>query len=134
MGSDILEVMKTSAQDIDGGPVDPIMMLAKSSPVPMNSGIQNVFPNIIKAVNRARLLRPPYRQIAIQKAKEALYGLASIGSEGNQFLREMNTTRQSISTPGFNVGQKANWFDDYLYGDKLKNNPKDKSDAMGIGF
>ncbi len=125
----------TSSQEIDGGPVDPLMVLAKTSPVPMNSGIQNVFPDVIKAINRAKLLRPPYRQIAIQKAKESLYGIGSIGSENASYLKELNTTRLEQKSTGIVQGQKANAFDRYLYGkDYLKNNPQGNDNDLGIGF
>ena len=133
MTSDILEVLITSSQDMDGGNTDPLMVLAKTSPVQRNSGIQNVFPHVIKTLNRAKLLRPPYRQIAIQKAKEAFYGIASIGSEGGAYLKELNTQRTSQSlNMGAARGQPASPFDKYLYGkDYLKNNPNG-GDDIGI--
>ena len=132
MPSEILEVLMTSSQDTDGGLTDPFMVLAKTSPVQMNSGIQNVFPHVINAIARAKLLRPPYRDIAINSAKSALYGIASIGSENGAYLKELNTQRTSQSiNMGQARGQPASAFDKYLYGkDHLANNPKGKDESM----
>ena len=131
MPSDTLEVLLTSCQEIDGGTTDTMMMLAKTSPVPLNSGIQNVFPTVVQALNRAKLLRPPYRQIAMQKAKEYLYGIVSIGSENGMYLKELNTQRIAQTTMGRLVGQKAGPMDEYMYGKGyLENNPKGKDDSL----
>jgi len=129
--SDTLEVLLTSCQEIDGGTTDTMMMLAKTSPVPLNSGIQNVFPTVVQALNRAKLLRAPYRQIAIQKAKEYLYGIVSIGSEGGMYLKELNTQRLAQTQMGRLIGQKAGPMDEYMYGKSyLENNPKGKDDSL----
>jgi len=131
MPSDILEVLLTSSQEIDGGATDTMMVLAKTSPVPLNSGVQNVWPTVVQALNRAKLLRPPYRQIAIQKAKEYLYGIVSIGSEGGMYLKELNTQRIAQTSMGKLVGQKAGPMDEYLYGKNyLENNPKGADDKL----
>ena len=115
MPSDVMETMITSCQEVDGGAVDTLLVLAKTSPVPVNSGIQNIWPDAIRAINRAKLLRPPYRQLALNKAKEVIYGIASIGSENGAYLKEMNTTRTQISQMGTITGQKATDLDNYLY-------------------
>lgn len=134
MGSDVLEVLIESSADLPGQSADTLMLLARSMILQRNSGVQNVFPNIVKAINRARLLRPPYRQYALSKAKEALYGVASISSEGGLMLKEINTTRQSTSI-ATNTGQPKNDWDEILYGKKfLQNNPRGKSADLNMNF
>lgn len=124
MVSDIYETLIESSAEQPGQSADTLMLLARSLIVPRNSGIQNVLPVIIKSINRARLLRPPYRQYALAKAKEALYGIAGISSEGGAMLKEINTTRQSLSSYS-NTGQPVGPYDEMFYGDKyLKNNPR----------
>ena len=132
MGSDLLEVFMESSADWPGGPVDNLMALCRSMIVPKNSGIQNIMPNIIKSMNRAKLLRPPYRTIAMSKAKEALYGMASISSENSAMNREINTSRQA-QTFNTNVGQNKDGYDEMIYGKQyLKNNPRGKTDSLAF--
>lgn len=134
MGSEIYDILHDSSADLPGQSADNLMMLARSMIVPKNSGIQNILPHIIKSINRARMLRPPYRQYALQKAKEALYGIAAISSENGALLREMNTTR-SAQSMSVNQGPAVTDWDRMFYGNEhLKNNPKAKKDGLFDGF
>lgn len=133
MASDLFEIIMESSAWEAGGKVDNMMALAKSMFVPKNSGVQNVFPDLMRALHRARMLRPPYRTYAIQKAKELIYGIAAISSENGMMVRELNTQRMSRTMMDTNVGQAATAFDEYLYGkDYLKNNPRSKDPDIMI--
>lgn len=115
-----------------GGKVDNMMALARSMFVPKNSGIQNVFPLLTRSLHNARMLRPPYRTYAIQKAQENIYGVASISSENGVMIRELNTSRlQRQGGLDPNTGQDATYLDEYLYGKEyLKNNKKTNAPIM----
>lgn len=126
--SAVLEVLTESSAELAGGQPDPLMIFAKTSPTPRNSGAQNVFPKIVKLRDRALRMRPPFQQLAKQIAKQALYGYAAIGSENAMYLRELNTQRMSQTNFTPNTGQAADEMDDYIYGKGyLKNNPRKKS-------
>lgn len=128
MENALFEIVMESSAWKPGGKVDNMMALARSMFVPKNSGIQNVFPDLMRALHRARMLRPPYRTYAIQKAQELIYGIASISSENGVMVRELNTSRmQRQAGLDTNTGQMATDLDEYLYGKEyLKNNPKSK--------
>lgn len=130
--SEIYNAILESSAEVPGGPGDPMLLTAKLSPTPKNSGAQNAFPKIIRAMNRAKRMRPPFRKYAMEMAKEWLYGYAAIGGENGMVLRELNTQRssQTLMTP--NTGQKAGPWDRYFYGDHVKNNPQTNQDDLGF--
>ena len=131
MPTDIFNAVMESAAEFPGGPSDNLMVFAKTSPVPRNSGAQVVLPKIIKTLNRAKRFRPPVRDHMIAMAKEDLIGYATIGSENGFILRELNTQRVSTQNMGINEGPAMSPWDDYLYGQKYtKNNPKGGDDFL----
>lgn len=131
MGSDLYNGLLESCSWYPGQQADPLLVMAKLSPVPRNSGAQNVLPEIMAAMNRAKRLREPLRTHAINMAREPVYGYAAIGGEGGFLVKELNTQRISQTQMGTNIGQAATPTDNWLYGKKyLENNPQKRDDAF----
>jgi hypothetical protein len=124
LGTDLFELSIEGARDPHTQRLNQRFILPRTFIVPKNSGIQNVYTDIMNAIERGRRFKPPFREYAIAMTEKLLEGLISISSEQGAFVREFNTIRSSIPV-GQNQGPPATWFDEYVYGkDKFKNNPK----------
>ena len=108
--------------------IQPLLLI-----VPKNSGIQNVYPDTIRAIESAKRLKPPLREYVIAIAEAYYKGMLAISSENGAFARELTTSR--VSGPiGTNVGPPVIPLDEYMYGKELtKNNPKEKKWGI-MGF
>lgn len=102
------------------------LVLPRGLIVPKNSGIQNVWADMMHTLGRARRFKPPLREYAIDMAMADVEGCASISSENGAMIREFNTSRMA-NPMGTNIGQPKTEMDEFLYGKEyLKNNPKEK--------
>lgn len=129
---DLYEAHLDSMSHEPGGPRDPRMALFKFSPVPKNSGAQNVVPIIMQLFNKAKRLRNGALKKAVtDMATESIYGYVAIGSEGGFNSRELNTSRYASNGMGVNVGPPVNALDEYVNG-KMENNPRTKDLGLDI--
>lgn len=134
MGTDLFELSIEGARDPQSQRLNQRFILPRTLIVPKNSGIQNVYSDIMQAIERARRFKPPFREFAIAMAEKYLEGMIAISSEQGAYVREFNTIRSSVPV-GQVQGPPATWMDEYVYGkDKFKNNPKAKDDGFGGGF
>lgn len=131
MGTDLFELSIEGARDPNSQRLNQRFILPRTLIVPKNSGIQNVYSDIMQAIERARRFKPPFREFAIAMAEKYLEGMIAISSEQGAYVREFNTVRSSVPV-GQVQGAPATWMDEYVYGkDKFKNNPKAKDDGFG---
>jgi hypothetical protein len=124
--SDLFEWLIEGSMDPVTKQLNSRLVLPRGLIVPKNSGIQNVWANMMHTLGRARRFKPPFREYAIDMAMADVEGCASISSENGAMIREFNTSRMAQPL-GTNIGQPKTEMDEFLYGKEyLKNNPKEK--------
>ena len=118
MPSDILQFFERASAENPEQPHDPKYMRAMGLIVPKNSGIQTVYTKIHLTMNMAKNMHWKFRQYAVKMAKAREYGLVAITSENGGGIKSFNTERFEQGLSQNKSLQKADSWDNMLYGQK----------------